>query len=48
MEEVLDDLEDEVAGLLHLKGDGGAVVLGNGHGHYFRDGHQQGDTRGAR
>ena len=49
MEEVLDDLEDEVAGLLHLKGDGGAVVLGNGHGHYFRDGRQQqGDTRGAR
>ena len=48
MEEVLDDLEDEVAGLLLLKGDRGAVVHGNGHGHYFRDGHQQGDTRGAR
>ena len=48
MEEVRDDLEDEVAGLLLLKGDSGAVVHGNGHGHYFRDGHQQGDTRGAR
>ena len=47
MEVVLDDLLEEVAGLLHLKGDGGAVVPGNDHGHYFRDGHQQEDTQGA-